>query len=48
MLSAAANPFHIFEWHLLSAAVTEFGCPTIGAAGDTLRHLKVTTILEKT
>jgi hypothetical protein len=42
-----SNPFHVLQEQLCASAVVKLCRSTVGMAGDSLRHLQVTAILEK-
>jgi hypothetical protein len=46
-LSLIPNPLHIFEQHLLSPSIVQFGGPTVGVAGDSLGGFKRAVIFQK-
>ena len=41
------NPFHIFEKHLLTAAVIKLCGPAVGVAGDSLSGFKSAVIFQE-
>jgi hypothetical protein len=42
-----ANPLHVLEQNLLTAAVVEFCGPAVGVAGDSLSGFKGAVIFQK-